>query len=466
MTLAPPVIGPTLPSGTPNYADLLPGNATHLERALAGATGRLGNVATPLRDLFRWDTCPAELLPWLAWEMSVDLWDNNWPEARKRAIIRESFDLHRAKGTIYAIDRYLSYVDSKLRRAIVPPDKPFLGSRMTDDERAAWLARFPQIRIYKFRDRGTAAFGAFVGSGYKLKGLFNTDESGRALAFPYRTNAAERYGRRAFLWDKGAHFLATGEETPLRWIERTRVEKNETVYDSEQVLIPGSKIQAVFFNGLIGNMAGRMFPVESVARTRVVTLSLPRSQTTGEDRLTTKTVGSSLIPIQAWPEKVAEKGTSKLGINVFCGMRGRWLNWETKERKRVTGYLQGYLPPTTAAERLYDRVHLHDPKRLPDVGRPGNLFIGHCRLGMPAFHARLSVEVTSKRSRFFVDRHVHGHLSDGRSSRLTDARTAVVRAMAKRDKILLKTRLHRTITTADGLLSGSGHSSGSLILEI
>lgn len=466
MTIAPVVIGPILPSGTPNYPDLLPGNATPLERALAGSTGRIGDIATPLRDLFRWDTCPADLLPWLAWEMSVDLWDHKWTEARKRAIVRESFELHRAKGTLYAIDRYLSYVDCNLRRAIVPPDKPFLGNRQTEAERAAWLARFPQIRIYKFRDRGAATFGAFVGAGYKLGGLFTTDQNGKPLAFPYQTNAAERYGRRAFLWDKGPHYLASGDETPLRWLERTRVENNEIVYDSEQVLIPGTKIQAVFLGGNIGNLTGRSFPVASVARTRVVTLSLPQSQTTAEDRLTTKTVGSSLAPIQAWPEKVAENGTSKLGINVFCGMRGRWLDMKTKERKRVTGFLQGYLPPTTAGERLYDRVHLHDPKRLPDIGRPGNIFIGNFRLGMPAFHARLSVEVTSKRSRFYVDRFVHGHVSDGKSSRVNAARTAVVRSMAKRDKILLKTRLHRTITTADGLLSGSGHSSSSLILDI
>lgn len=466
MTIAPLVLGSPLPNGTPLYPDLLPANATALERALAGATGRIGAVPTPLRELFRWDTCPADLLPWLAWEMSVDIWDQGWPEARKRAIIRESFELHRAKGTLYAIDRYLAYADCKLMRAIVPPDKPFLGDRMTDDERAAWLARFPQIRIHKYRDRGSATFGAFVGSAFKLAGLFASDQVGKSLLFPYRTNAAERYGRRALLWDKGSHYLATGKETALRWIERTRVEKNETVYDSEQVLIPGTKVPAVFLNGRIGNVVGRSFPVESAARTRVITVSVARSQSTHEDRLAQKSVGASLQPIQAWPEQVAEKGLSKRGVHCFVGMRGRWLDPETKQRNRVTGYLQGYLPPTTAGERLYDRIHLHDPKRLPDLGRPGNLFIGNFRLGMPPFQARLSVEVRSNRTRFQADKFVFGHVCVSNSTRLLKARTAVTRAKAARDKILLKTGLHRTITTADGLYSDGSRMTGALIQDI
>ena len=46
---------------------LLPRNATGAERAIEGATARVGAVPTPFRDLWNPDTCPAALLPWLAW---------------------------------------------------------------------------------------------------------------------------------------------------------------------------------------------------------------------------------------------------------------------------------------------------------------------------------------------------------------------------------------------------------------
>ncbi|HCP9204471.1 TPA: phage tail protein I [Escherichia coli] len=50
-------------------------------------------------------TCPANLLPWLAWSFSVDRWDDKWPEAIKRAVIRDAYFIHCHKGTIGAIRR-------------------------------------------------------------------------------------------------------------------------------------------------------------------------------------------------------------------------------------------------------------------------------------------------------------------------------------------------------------------------
>ncbi|EJF3990624.1 phage tail protein I [Escherichia coli] len=62
-----------------------------------------------LNTLWSPDTCPAHLLPYLAWAFSVDRWDRNWPEETKRQVIRDAWLIHRHKGTI-----------SALRRAIEP----------------------------------------------------------------------------------------------------------------------------------------------------------------------------------------------------------------------------------------------------------------------------------------------------------------------------------------------------------
>lgn len=450
------------------YPDLLPPNAYAFERALSGPTGRITAIPTPLRDLWRWDTCPLELLPWLAWAMSVDIWSDTWPEERKRAIIRESFELHRRKGTLYAIERYLSYADAPLKRAIVPPDKAFAGMAMTPAERDAWLGRFPQIRVFRFRNRGVATKGAFTTSGSRLSKLFLSDSSGAGAFFPFQTSAPERIGRRAYLWDKGTHFLASQQETALRWLERTRVDVQETVYDHEQVLIPGSKVQALFPGQVAGNFdkkSGRLFPIASTARTRIVTLSIGRSQSTAADVLAQKTVAPSLAPIKAFPDVVAERGMSYRGMQMFCGHRGRFLDPQTKQRNVVKGFVGGFLPETSSADRLYERLHLHDPARQPE-GRPRAIYAGHFRLGMPKFHAELSVSIIGRRSSYAFGRFVFGHLSKADPGPLNLARMAVERSKAKRDKVLLRTALHHTISTRDRITSNSGFRSGGLISQL
>ncbi|MDN4572679.1 phage tail protein I [Pandoraea cepalis] len=85
--------------------DLLPPNATPLERAVARALADLAGVPIPLRDLWNIDRCPVKLLPYLAWTFSVDRWDDTWSEATKRDVIRRSFWLHKRKGTIGALRR-------------------------------------------------------------------------------------------------------------------------------------------------------------------------------------------------------------------------------------------------------------------------------------------------------------------------------------------------------------------------
>ena len=93
-------------------ADLLPPNATPLERALAAATARIADVPVALDPLLDPATCPAELLPWLAWGESVDIWETTWNEATKRQAIADSILLHRRKGTRWAVETVLARIDA------------------------------------------------------------------------------------------------------------------------------------------------------------------------------------------------------------------------------------------------------------------------------------------------------------------------------------------------------------------
>lgn len=84
---------------------LLPSNGIALERAAAEALAEIQRVPVPLRDLWRPETCPAHLLPYLAWAFSVDRWDPTWTVATKRGVIAQAFYVHRKKGTISALRR-------------------------------------------------------------------------------------------------------------------------------------------------------------------------------------------------------------------------------------------------------------------------------------------------------------------------------------------------------------------------
>lgn len=85
-------------------AELLPPNATPKARAIARACASLGEMPSPLRRLWSPDTCPAALLPWLAWALGVEDWDAAWPESTQRAVIKASIPLRRIRGTRKAVE--------------------------------------------------------------------------------------------------------------------------------------------------------------------------------------------------------------------------------------------------------------------------------------------------------------------------------------------------------------------------
>lgn len=84
-------------------SSLLPPNSTALELALEGTMATVTDLPIAIRDIHNPDTCPARLLPWLAWEYSVDAWNSAWTDEQKRGAIKASIDVHRRKGTVSAV---------------------------------------------------------------------------------------------------------------------------------------------------------------------------------------------------------------------------------------------------------------------------------------------------------------------------------------------------------------------------
>lgn len=95
---------------------ILPPNATQIERAIEAALRPEIDLSV-ITTLWDPDRCPERLLPWLAWALSVDFWDDTWPVGTRRQVIRESVMINRRKGTIGAVKRALAaagYPDAEI----------------------------------------------------------------------------------------------------------------------------------------------------------------------------------------------------------------------------------------------------------------------------------------------------------------------------------------------------------------
>ena len=89
-------------------SSLLPNNSTALETCLETVSSR--PLPSVIADIWHPDNCPAHLLDYLAWGLSVIDWDSSWTEVIKRDVCRTAIELHKYKGTRYAAQLALQIV--------------------------------------------------------------------------------------------------------------------------------------------------------------------------------------------------------------------------------------------------------------------------------------------------------------------------------------------------------------------
>lgn len=140
-------------------ADLVPSNHKPLEQALAQTLSPLEAI-NPVVIEHVWDAwrCPASMLPFLAYALSVDLWNDTWDEITKRRAIDESPAWHRRKGTRGAVEEALAAAF------------PGRAARVVE-----WHERWPEAR------RGTFELQIPLGDAEDLAALASTIEFARRL---------------------------------------------------------------------------------------------------------------------------------------------------------------------------------------------------------------------------------------------------------------------------------------------
>lgn len=145
----------------PDVTSLLPPNATNVERALEAA-GTPAVIPAPLGTLYDAEAIPARLLPWLAWAWDAPWWHSLLDAQEKRALLGQSLAWHKQAGTLAAyrsVGRWAGceVLLARTRRPL------FFAGRISETERRARLAVWPEILHYPYRRSGTLA-GAVCGA--------------------------------------------------------------------------------------------------------------------------------------------------------------------------------------------------------------------------------------------------------------------------------------------------------------
>ena len=91
---------------------LLPSNATPFQLGLEHAQSHICLLETDVSIVTNAEKAPIAYLPFLAWEQSVDEWNDEWDTQTKRNVINAAPSVHRHKGTVGAIKEAVQAIGS------------------------------------------------------------------------------------------------------------------------------------------------------------------------------------------------------------------------------------------------------------------------------------------------------------------------------------------------------------------
>jgi hypothetical protein len=378
--------------------------ATPLEAALERATA--ARLALPAQAVGTTNdpwACPADPLGFLAWSLSLELWDERWPEVKKRQVCADALTLHRKKTTLAGIRAHLALVDCTLERAIRPPARGFLRAAMTEEQRAAWLDSLPQLRLYPLVTRGVA-----------VRREFGSGPAGRF----FHGQGHLRANRGLDLAHTRATFADRGVEREIGY---------DTAADGTVRLMIGRSARRGWYGR---GYAGDGFASGTAAASGIVTMRL------GDD-VGQFAIEAGLAPVDVRPTRVAQPRVAPRA-RAFSG------------RHRAGTFLRASWAPNL----VYDRVSLHAPDRLGERRRTRS-FHGRGRFGIRPFTAELRVAVPMHRPCARTGAWAGSGFRSSASLRpLSRALEAIRVSKALRDTVLVDTTTTRQVRFGDGLAFG------------
>lgn len=346
---------------------LLPDYRSQFEAELEQATARLGAVPVAIETLNQPGRVAAAFLPFVAAGLSVDVWPKSWNDAQRQVAIATSLPLHMVKGTPYAITEYVRQAGGVVKAYLRPPGEAFAGQSFRGEQRAAWLAHYPQLRIYPYRghiNRPWQFFAAASHAGVR---------SGPRRRYAMPSTAAARAGRRAVLNDRGV-------ETALNVSVTARLSNAEVLIEREAIHLRTLRPYAFATRFLL-----RKTRFAGSGTNNSNTVRLTPSQAYGAIKLdrVRQIVSPGLIPIDPTPVEVFT--FSNPPPRKFFTGRGS---------RRFVG-VRSFAYPSRAFLHIYDVIWLYRPG-VNVAPRRGRFFTNVSRLGVAASHAEVRVKLRRK----------------------------------------------------------------------
>jgi hypothetical protein len=387
---------------------LLPRNATPWERAQSNTDAARWPQPTHLiKDVWNPETCPVELLPYLAAGLGLEIWHDDWDEATKRQVIADIWWLKRNKTKLKGLREYAALEGAEIVKAVRPRDMVFAVDPWSPAERAAIEAEMPQIHIFPAAPDFAVEIGmAFLGdtaAGYDL-----------VLA---PSDAGERFSERGVFVDGATSIRCTVEGLQGIASVSTRV-----------ALATPASVSRFFLNHALEGDA--LF--DNDANLRIISITPDR------DAL------NFAVPVGAVPSTVRPVPKADLvpaPVDMAFGYRF------------ALGYLST-LYPNDAAAHSYDSLTLFDISR---IGTPGAAvsFWGWSSFGCAPYTAELTmaIELTGAPWPFPGPLGLAATVEPDLAP-FWNTLAALRVAQAERDAVYVSTKLYEPITFNSGFLFG------------
>lgn len=378
--------------------------------------------------------CEARLLPQLAYSRGVDLWYDDWPEEWKRRAIAEMPRLKRLKGTVAGIRGYLALLDIPVTYVVQPPSDGYLGDVISEEERAAWLAKLPQIRIYPYRD----ADAILDGEGYVDDTMLVADDDEHGTYFDFEP---ELVGERLYIWHAGV-------ETPLTFLSRTIGYRAGRRVETVQMARP---------------MASDIDDLEDSAIEDAVF-----EETNADGVITVSLVGDVSTPIV--PVPFSERAAMTRYELVMQSVPADSSDAFVDDNLMVDdGDEAGtFFGEDDAGDYVYRRAYLSDPA-VPVPDMDGSLCVDQFIWDFPPYTLLLGVDI-SERIADGDDRYRVGettiedfYFDDDDSERLKRALEAVRCGQGGSDMVVVDTQIARPLKFGDAPRAGAGLKFGQMI---
>lgn len=375
--------------------------------------------ALPLAGLLVYlvDVAAEDVLTHLAWQFRIFhtvAWRNAGNIDARRGLIKSAWRRHRLKGTLAGFKMAAADAGCEVVHAVSPPAKIYPSPALTVAERNAFVARYPQLRIYRYRTAGIQT------------GIMPGDCLG--LRFPVQSDAVLRINPRAVL-------VKGGVETELNVLERTvvsstRVAESATV---TEVVIPGAAGRLSFA------CAWPRFLTVTDAPRRFYRMTIGTAYREESATVRKIAVDPGLLPISIRPDTIAETGVA---AGIFSSR-----------------FVCGQFRPSTARDRIYQRFYLFDPE-IDVEQRKAISHLNAGRFGMPRHHAELALIVPGRVLPQAAGRFVRGFTVAMPKTRLADCLEAMRDMSRASDRISLSLSAKQPITSGAAIVSGDYLAGG------